>query len=181
MFSQIDQKYNARNWTSSYRDQKAAIKRCKWKGVDVSDKGGCKWWNWKSQNIHGSKNGDEPNIRCGLFQHHRSYPHPLSLYFSIKRAAFLVWQWKDQRWIALQSSRRTQQTEGCVAHSMLSLLRRFTGDHWHHLHSILIEMVFRKSQFSESVANLQKENVRDSFEAPPELPEGWEILQFLVK
>ena len=34
--------------------------------------------------------------------------------------------------------------------------------------------VFRKSQFSESVANLQKENVRDSFENPPELPEGWE-------
>ena len=32
--------------------------------------------------------------------------------------------------------------------------------------------VFRKSQFSESVANLQKENVRDSFENPPELPEG---------
>ena len=32
---------------------------------------------------------------------------------------------------------------------------------------------FRKSQFSDSVANLQKENVRDSFEAPQELPEGW--------
>ena len=32
---------------------------------------------------------------------------------------------------------------------------------------------FRKSQFSESVANLQKENVRDSFENPPGLPEGW--------
>ena len=25
-----------RNWTSSYRDQKSTIKRCKWKGVDVS-------------------------------------------------------------------------------------------------------------------------------------------------
>ena len=35
---------------------------------------------------------------------------------------------------------------------------------------------FRKSQFSESVANLQKENVRDSFEAPPELPEGWDAV-----
>lgn len=34
----------------------------------------------------------------------------------------------------------------------------------------------RKSQFSESVANLQKENVRDSFEAPPELPEGWDAV-----
>ena len=25
-----------RNWTSNYRDQKSTIKRCKWKGVDVS-------------------------------------------------------------------------------------------------------------------------------------------------
>ena len=40
--SQIDQKCNARNWTSSYRDQKSTIKRCKWKGVDVSDESGCK-------------------------------------------------------------------------------------------------------------------------------------------
>ena len=37
---------------------------------------------------------------------------------------------------------------------------------------------FRKSQFSDSVANLQKENVRDSFEAPQELPEGWASSSF---
>ena len=39
---------------------------------------------------------------------------------------------------------------------------------------------FRKSQFSDSVANLQKENVRDSFEAPQELPEGWASILFIL-
>ena len=38
---------------------------------------------------------------------------------------------------------------------------------------------FRKSQFSDSVANLQKENVRDSFEAPQELPEGWAMASII--
>ena len=30
--------FDIRNWTSSYRDQKSTIKRCKWKGVDVRNK-----------------------------------------------------------------------------------------------------------------------------------------------
>ena len=28
--------FDIQNWTSTYRDQKSTIKRCKWKGVDVS-------------------------------------------------------------------------------------------------------------------------------------------------
>ena len=28
--------FDIQNWTSSYRDQKSTIKRCKWKGVDVN-------------------------------------------------------------------------------------------------------------------------------------------------
>ena len=28
--------FDIKNWTSSYRDQKSTIKRCKWKGVDVN-------------------------------------------------------------------------------------------------------------------------------------------------
>ena len=57
----------------------------------------------------------------------------------------------------------------------------------HHFYAIKysIEMTdaSRKSQFSESVANLQKENVRDSFENPPGLPEGWILnpIGFLIQ
>ena len=28
--------FDIEDWTSTYRDQKSTIKRCKWKGVDVS-------------------------------------------------------------------------------------------------------------------------------------------------
>ena len=30
--------FDIEDWTSTYRDQKSTIKRCKWKGVDVSSK-----------------------------------------------------------------------------------------------------------------------------------------------
>ena len=88
--------YNARNWTSSYRDQKSTIKRCKWKGVDVSFQ--IKW------NKHDFKN------------------HHLLYILDGKTCK------TNERWIAPQFSRRTQRTGGCVALSMHSLLRRFTGD-----------------------------------------------------
>ena len=61
----------------------------------------------------------------------------------------------------------------------------FYALHYFYVIKYLIEMTdaFRKSQFSESVANLQKENVRDSFENPPGLPEGWILnpIGFLIQ
>ena len=176
-----------RNWTSNYRDQKSTIKRCKWKGVDVS----------QAVKICFPQ-------KIFLWQDQRNLPS--------KRSKSLANF--DKRWTARRSSRLTQRTAGCAAPSMQWLPRRFTGNladacqcflmlvndcqclsmfvnACQCLSMLLVNVVnadqlelfdnsgtFRKSQFSDSVANLQKENVRDSFEAPQELPEGWASIFF---
>ena len=35
------------------------------------------------------------------------------------------------------------------------------------------EEIYRKSKFTKSVSHLQKQNIRDSFEAPVDLPDGF--------
>ena len=87
--------FDIQNWTSSYRDQKSTIKRCKWKGVDVN---------------------------CSM--------------------VFMT--------------NPTDRGMCCTFNALAA------------------EKIYRDSQFSRSVANLQKQNVFDSFEYPSSLPPGFE-------
>ena len=87
--------FDIQNWTSSYRDQKSTIKRCKWKGVDVN---------------------------CSLI--------------------FM-----------------TNPTDRGMCSTF---------------NALAAEKIYRESQFSRSVAHLQKQNVFDSFEYPSSMPPGFE-------
>ena len=40
--------------------------------------------------------------------------------------------------------------------------------------ALAAEKIYQESKFSEAVAQLQKDNVKDSFEHPIKLPEGFE-------
>ena len=87
--------FDIQNWTSSYRDQKSTIKRCKWKGVDVN---------------------------CSL----------------------------------IFMTNPTDRGMCCTFNALAA------------------EKIYRDSQFSRSVAHLQKQNVFDSFEYPSSMPPGFE-------
>merc|ERR1719350_2591913 len=86
--------FDIRNWTSSYRDQKSTIKRCKWKGLEVN---------------------------CS----------------------------------AIFKTNPTDRGMCCTFNALAA------------------EEIYRESKFSKSVADLQRENLKDSFEAPAIQPERW--------
>ena len=87
--------FDIQNWTSSYRDQKSTIKRCKWKGIDVN---------------------------CSL----------------------------------IFMTNPTDRGMCCTFNALAA------------------EKIYRDSQFSRSVAHLQKQNVFDSFEYPSSMPPEFE-------
>ena len=88
ILSWMGEKYNARNWTSSYRDQKSTIKRCKWKGVDVSFQ---MKWEVKFEMNMVPKMGTPPtnlSNTVNIFQHHQPTILPLFIGREVKKVNY---------------------------------------------------------------------------------------------
>ena len=97
--------FDIEDWTSTYRDQKSTIKRCKWKGVDVSSS--------KNQLLKANKREE-----C---------------YFQVNCSVIF-------------KTNPTDRGMCCTFNALAA------------------EKIYRESKFSESVSELQKQNVLDSFE-----------------
>ena len=90
ILSWMGQRYNVRNWTSSYRDQKSTIKRCKWKGVDVSFQ---MKWEVKFEMNMVPKMGTPPtklSNTVNIFQHHQPTIPPLFIGREVKKSIIKV-------------------------------------------------------------------------------------------